>query len=527
MYITYFGFKEEPFSLTPTSRLFYSNPVYEGAYAKLLQGIRERQGFVILTGEVGTGKTTLIQRLITNLQGDPSVSLSFSYYSTLTFEELISFVCRDLGVTRKNIGELQAFSEYLRVRSQSGTTTALVIDEAQDIEEDVLEHLFRLSESPHVSGKLLQVILVGQHPELDKKISHSRFDSFRQKVLFRCQLEHLKPEEVREFIYHRLRLVGYDREDLFNPEVIRLITEYSLGIPRLVNLICDNALRTIYGASRKIVTCDDIEEVVAGLRLRGRSTPLPEVTTDIPGEEPQPDVQTPRVNVTDRRPSGGMFQSLLWGGVGFAFVLLGFFAFAQWGQSPLFPALHSANAINQPPQATAPSAVQQPGAVAGQSTSVSLPPSALKANDPRVIEGKTILTKLGSQYPHLRPIAWGLATPTPAIALIIPDNAWRQLSKDDQVNLTLYLESLIPNVRAAPDPYVEEFRTAPAYDTFRTKLTTLCADCWILGTGRVAPGSEKVMFDKVIVQGNSLWENAPQDGRGLNAQTFRETTKTN
>jgi hypothetical protein len=101
------------------------------------------------------------------------------------------------------------------------------------------------------------------------------------------------------------------------------------------------------------------------------------------------------------------------------------------------------------------------------------------------------------------------------------------LSKEEQVNLTLYLESLIPNVRAAPDPYVEEFRTAPAYKTFRTKLSTLCTYCWILGTGHVTPGSGKVVFDKVIVQGNSLWENAPQEGRGLNAQAFRETNKAN
>ena len=327
MYTSYFGFQEEPFSLTPTSRLYYSNPVYEAAYTKLMQGIRERKGFVVLTGEVGTGKTTLIQRLINNLQGDASIRLSFSYYSTLTFEELISFACHDLGVTRKNVGELRAFSEFLQVRSKSGGTTALVIDEAQDIEEDVLEHLFRLSDSPHVSGQLLQVILVGQHPELDQKLSHSRFDSLRDKVLFRCQLEHLKPEEVQEFIYHRLRLVGYAREDLFNPEVIRLITIYSAGIPRLVNLICDNALRVVYDASRTTVSPDDIQEVVATLRLRGQHSTLSngsELTTSEPTNENETAtaLQSPA-----RPPAGGLFQSLAWGGAGFLLVLLGFVLF--------------------------------------------------------------------------------------------------------------------------------------------------------------------------------------------------------
>ena len=526
MYTTYFGFNEEPFSLTPTSRLFYSNPVYEEAYARLVQGIRERQGFVVLTGEVGTGKTTLIQRLIHNLQGDPLIRLSFSYYSTLTFEELISFVCRDLGVMRKNIGELQAFSEFLQVRSQSGATTALVIDEAQDIEEDVLEHLFRLSDSPHVSGKLLQVILVGQHPELDNKFNHARFDTLRHKVLFRCQLEHLKPEEVREFIYHRLRLVGYEREDLFDPDVIRLITDYSLGIPRLVNLICDNALRTIHTASRKIVSPEDIEDVVATLRLRGQQTSQPEEDIAITSESATTVVNTGASEATERRRAGGLMQSLLWGGAGFLIVLLAFFVFSQWGPSPIAPASPSFVKPNQQTQAIPPSS-QQSGALASQSAPASLTTPLLNANDPQVTQGKTILTKLVTQHPKLRPIAWGLATPTPAIALIIPENNWRQLSKEEQVSLTRYLESLIPSVRAAPDPYVEEFRTAPAYDTFRTKLAGLCAECWILGTGHISPGSGNVEFEKVIVQGNSLWENAPREGRGLNARTFRETTKTN
>ena len=137
------------------------------------------------------------------------------------------------------------------------------------------------------------------------------------------------------------------------------------------------------------------------------------------------------------------------------------------------------------------------------------------------------MADLKTRHQNLRPIAWGLATSTPAIALVIPENEWQRLSKEDQVNLTLYLESLIPTVRTAPDPYVEEFRTAPAYDTFRAKLTSLCADCWILGTGHISPGAEKVQFDKVMVQGNSLWENAPHEGRGLSAFAFREATKTN
>jgi general secretion pathway protein A len=519
MYTTYFGFQEEPFSLTPTSRLFYSNPVYEAAYAQLMQGIRERKGFLVLTGEVGTGKTTLIRRVIDHLQDDASVRISFSYYSTLTFAELISFACRDLGVTRKNVGELQDFGEFLKVRSKAGGTTALVIDEAQDIEEEVLEHLFRLSDSPHVSGQLLQVILVGQHPELDKKLSPPRFDALRHKVHFRCQLEHLKPEEVHAFIYHRLRLVGYKGEELFSPEVVQLITTYSAGIPRLVNLICDNALRTAREASRHIVTSEDIQEVITTLRLRGRHLSKAhdeavEDTTPAPSDGAVPVAVAP-----------ARWQSLAWGGAGFLFVLLGFLLFTMMRPpQPLSPAQTVADGDKPIPDPLSSLSAAVP-ATAVSATPALVPSSSLDVNDPRVQRGQAVVTGLKERYHSLHPIAWGLATSTPAIALVIPEDAWRQLSKDDQVNLTLYLESLIPTVRRNPDPYVEEFRTTAVYEPFRNKLAALCPDCWILGTGHVAGEGKKTVFDKVIVQGNSLWENAPSEGRGMNASAFRALAK--
>ena len=517
MYTTYFGFKEEPFSLTPTSRLFYSNPVYEGACAKLMQGIRERKGFLVLTGEVGTGKTSLIRRLIDNLQTDPSVRLSFSYYSTLTFEELIRFACRDMGVTRRNVGELQAFSEFLTVRSKSGGTTVLVIDEAQDIKEDVLEHLFRLSDSPHVSRKLLQVILVGQHPELDKKLSDPRFDSLRDKVHFRCQLEHLRPEEVQQFIYHRLRLVGYEREDLFSPEVVQLITTYSAGIPRLVNLICDNALRTIHQVSRKTVSPKDIQDVITTFRLRGQPSSLPDEEQAKAPQSVQVNVSPPVPRPSTDRPAGGMFQSLAWGGAGFVFVLLGFLLFTMMRQTPSALGPQALGTPGTPPPSQSPVTAQQ-------TTAVTLT-SSRDVTSPQLQQGQIIMAALMARYQHLRPIAWGLATATPAIALIIPENEWHQLSKEEQINLTFYLESMIPMVRTNPDPYIEEFRSTSVYETFRKKLAELCADCWILGAGHVSTAKKNTVFDKVIVQGNSLWKNAPREGRGVSALTFRETVQ--
>jgi len=270
MYTTYFGFQEEPFSLTPTSHLFYTNPVYETAYARLLDGIRGRKGFIVLTGEVGTGKTTLLRRLMDQLEEDPTVSVAFSYYSILPFEEFLSFVCADFKLPVKGGGysqEIQAFSEFLLARAQEGGTTALLIDEAQDLKEEVLENFLRLSHPQPAGETLLQVILVGQQPELEEKLSQPRFSQLKQRIALHCQLEHLKTEEVNTFIHHRLRLVGYKRQDLFSPEAIQLIALYSKGIPRLINLLCDNALRATYEASRKTISAQIIQKVAYHLQL--------------------------------------------------------------------------------------------------------------------------------------------------------------------------------------------------------------------------------------------------------------------
>src|SRR5262245_19791624 len=204
MYTHYFGFQEEPFSLTPASRLFYSNPVYEGAYANLLEGIRERRGFMVLIGEVGTGKTTLIQRLVRNLNSDPTVKFCCSYYSTLSFEELIDFVCDDLGVAVANEGAAEktsALVEFLTTRAREGGVTVLVIDEAQDLDEEVLEQLSRLLNIQQAREELLQIILVGQQPELDKKLAQPRLSRLKRRIFVWCQIEHLETEEVQAFIH--------------------------------------------------------------------------------------------------------------------------------------------------------------------------------------------------------------------------------------------------------------------------------------------------------------------------------------
>ncbi len=554
MYTTYFGFQEPPFSLTPTARLFYTNPVYEAAYAKLLEGIRKRQGFMVLTGEVGTGKTTLLHRLMNTLDADPTVSVLFSYYSTLSFAELFRFICEGFGLAGIEEGDSQAhhaFSDFLLARSHAGATTALLLDEAQDLEEDVLENLLLLSHRHPGGEKLLQIILVGQQPELEEKLRQPRLSQLQCSIALWCQLAHLKTDEVHAFIQHRLRLVEYERQDLFHPKAIQLIALYSQGIPRLINLLCDNALRATCEASQQTVSPAVIQQVAGHLRLTEDGA-IVRVETDggetlVRSEEevrspqlavrpsqwtPQrPDGGRKRIVVTSSQPRRGGFvrrasRTLAWnGGAGVLLVLLGLTVFTvkvvtlEQVQRLFEPQVLVESGTQLQDHSPLPR-VEQPDTLTKSYASVSsLPPLNLSENQ-TVRQGKTILANLVGKY-GLRPMVWGLATANPALALLIPETEWRKLSREEQVSLTLSLEGLIPTVRAHPDQYIEEFHAAPLYETFRTKIASLCGDCWVIGLGHLTANNTNVLFDKVIVQGDSLWEKALPDSRGVKASAFR------
>lgn len=274
MYNDYFGFREKPFNVTPDPRYFYTNPIYQEAYASLLYGIRERKGFIVLTGEVGTGKTTLLRRLMNS--PEENVRLVFFYNTTLTFEELVSFACDELGLLVKGTGRLQkiqALNEFLIAQSKNGGTVVLLVDEAQNLTDDVLENLRLLSNLETPSEKLLQIVLVGQ-TELDAKLGQPQLRQIKQRVALHCRLDRLKDREVGPFINYRLRKAGYEREDLFTADAIQEVAVYSKGIPRLINIICDNALLIGYATAAKKISADIIREVANDLRLNaeGRVT---------------------------------------------------------------------------------------------------------------------------------------------------------------------------------------------------------------------------------------------------------------
>jgi general secretion pathway protein A len=267
MYNDYFGFREKPFSVTPDPRFFYTNPHYQAAYANLVYAIHERRGFVVLTGEIGTGKTTLLRRLMENIE--PSIPVIFFYNTTLGFEDLLDCICRDLGLKVQGKGHLQkiqALNQFLIEQLGKGGTVVLLIDEAQNLGEEVLENLRLLSNLETSSEKLLQIALVGQ-PELETKLDRPGLRQLKQRIALHCRLSRLDEEEVGPFINYRLSAVGYKRHQLFTPDAVQEIAFYSKGFPRLINILCDNALLISYATSKKRVTADIIREAASDLRL--------------------------------------------------------------------------------------------------------------------------------------------------------------------------------------------------------------------------------------------------------------------
>jgi general secretion pathway protein A len=267
MYNSYFGFSVSPFSVTPDPNFFYTNPVYQEAYANLRYGIESKKGFIVITGEVGTGKTTLLRKLMHNLEG--TIHTVFVFNTYLDFTELLQVILYDLGLAPKEpnrVTMLQELNEYLIAQLNQGHIVSVLADEAQNLSDEALEGLRLLSNLETDREKLIQIVLMGQ-PELQARLDRPGLRQLKQRVALQCRLLPLKDNEVAPYIDFRLRAAGYKGKDLFHPDAFRQIAFYSNGIPRLVNIICDNALLCAYARSRKIVSADIIKEAASDLRL--------------------------------------------------------------------------------------------------------------------------------------------------------------------------------------------------------------------------------------------------------------------
>ena len=285
MYNAYFGFREAPFSITPDPRFFYTNALYQEALATLRYGIEGKKGFVAITGEAGTGKTTLLRKLMRSLEA--TIHSVFIFNTHFSFVELLRITLRDLSVAEQKkdkFAMIEQLNNYLMEQAGKGHIVSLLIDEAQNLSDKTLEGLRLLSNLETDKEKLLQIVLMGQ-PELERKLDRPGLRQLKQRVALQCRLVPLDGSEVSPYIDLRLQAACYEGEALFDADAIEQIALYSRGVPRLINIICDNALLMAYATSQKKVSLEMIREVAHDIRLglethvAEKGTPTDKVTS--------------------------------------------------------------------------------------------------------------------------------------------------------------------------------------------------------------------------------------------------------
>jgi type II secretory pathway predicted ATPase ExeA len=268
MYKEYFGFTDDPFGITPDPRFFYENPIYREAFTKLSWGVAERRGLMTLIGAVGTGKTTVLRQLIA--KSHPAVRWIFAEYPASTFDELLAFACRELGVQGSEawgrLDRVSALKKALLENHRESVTTALLLDEAQQLTEETLEGVRLLSNLESAGGKALQIVLAGQ-PELRAKLDQPALAPLKQRITSWCRLDGLSYGEVAAYIEYRLRVAGYHGPELFGPNTVEAVGFYSGGVPRLVNVLCGDALVRAHRTSQRLISSDVIVETARDLSI--------------------------------------------------------------------------------------------------------------------------------------------------------------------------------------------------------------------------------------------------------------------
>ena len=269
LYQTHFGLFQAPFNITPDPSFLYLSASHREALAQLSYGIRARKGFVVLTGEVGTGKTTLIHTLLNDLNGSAQTALIFSTLVNPT--DLLRSVCEEFGLieSKRPLQEIHDYlvflNEFLLECYRKGENCALIIDEAQNLSAEVLESIRLLSNFETSKDKLLQILLVGQ-PELALRLNSPELRQLKQRVMLRHHLRLLSLQECCEYVSNRLKVAGADRA-IFTPNALESVYSYSSGIPRIVNVLCDNALLNGYALGRKEIDAGIIREVAEDLNI--------------------------------------------------------------------------------------------------------------------------------------------------------------------------------------------------------------------------------------------------------------------
>ncbi|HLK69209.1 MAG TPA: AAA family ATPase [Bryobacteraceae bacterium] len=274
MYNAFFGFTQNPFNMSPDPSFLFRSPQHEEALANLVYGVQSRKGFILLTGEVGTGKTTMLECLRDFLHAQ-QIAFASLFNSRLTTSQFLEMLAYDLDLRCNRLSKtevLLSLNNLLLERATAGRTTVLIVDEAHNLDWDVLEEIRLLGNLENRRGKMLQIVLAGQQ-ELDRKIEAPEFRQLKQRIALRCTLRGFNLPEAIAYVNSRMARAGLKEQQIFSPELLKEIHLRSQGIPRLINGICDNLLLTAFAMESQEATLVMLDEVTADMRLDYRNEP--------------------------------------------------------------------------------------------------------------------------------------------------------------------------------------------------------------------------------------------------------------
>jgi type II secretory pathway predicted ATPase ExeA len=287
MYKEFFGLRANPFNVNPDPRYLFLTRHTEEALACLTYGIQSRKGFVLLTGEVGTGKTTLINKLLEWLRLQ-QVATAFIFNSRMNVSQFLDYMMADFGIpcdSRAKSQILLRLYNWLLDRYRAGETAVLIVDEAQSLSDEVLEEIRMLTNLETFTEKLLQIVLVGQ-PELEQKLKQPQLRQLRQRLTLRAKTHPLTLDETKAYVQQRLRIAGSNGQQIFEPEALVSIHRYASGIPRVINLLCEHCLVSAFVDQQKIIGPAAVDGVARDFDLGDNTTSgLVPIPTPPPGPE--------------------------------------------------------------------------------------------------------------------------------------------------------------------------------------------------------------------------------------------------